>query len=142
MAHCGGEPDRGLGKERDLHRHPQRLDGQSCGVEQRSSRDRDGHHRIVEDRQSFAILGFGCDNGSEFLNLHLVNYFTCSRPYQKYDNGHLEQKNWTHVRQLVGYQRPEDPEQLTAINELYCDYCEPLRNYFFPSAKLSRKHRD
>ena len=72
----------------------------------------------VEDRLPFAILGFDCDNGSEFLNHHLVNYFTDrkkkvgftrSRPYQKNDNGHVEQKNWTHVRQLLGYQRLEGP---------------------------------
>lgn len=72
----------------------------------------------VEDRLPFAILGFDCDNGSEFPNHHLVNYFTDrkkkvgftrSRPYQKNDNGHVEQKNWTHVRQLLGYQRLEGP---------------------------------
>jgi len=105
----------------------------------------------VEDRLPFAILGFDCDNGSEFLNHHLVNYFTDrkkkvgftrSRPYQKNDNGHVEQKNWTHVRQLLGYQRLENPEQLRAINELYRDYWEPLHNYFLPSAKLSSKHRE
>lgn len=105
----------------------------------------------VEDRLPFAILGFDCDNGSEFLNHHLVNYFTDrkkkvgftrSRPYQKNDNGHVEQKNWTHVRQLLGYQRLADPEQLEAINEIYRDYWEPLHNYFLPSAKLSDKHRE
>lgn len=49
--------------------------------------------------------------GIEFLNWHLVRYFqerpkrvgfTRSRPYHKNDNGHVEQKNWTHVRQLLG----------------------------------------
>lgn len=105
----------------------------------------------VEDRLPFAILGFDCDNGSEFLNHHLVNYFTDrkkkvgftrSRPYQKNDNGHVEQKNWTHVRQLLGYQRLENHDQLRVINELYRDYWEPLHNYFLPSAKLSSKHRE
>ena len=105
----------------------------------------------VEDQLPFAILGFDCDNGSEFLNHHLVNYFperkrkvgfTRSRPYQKNDNGHVEQKNWTHVRQLLGYQRLGDPDQLEAINALYREYWEPLHNYFLPSAKLSSKHRE
>ncbi|MBG87419.1 MAG: integrase, partial [Verrucomicrobiales bacterium] len=104
----------------------------------------------VEGRLPFAILGFDCDNGSEFLNHHLVNYytdrkrkvgFTSSRPYQKNDNGHVEQKNWTHVRQLLGYRRLEDAEQLAAINELYREYWAPLHNYFLPSAKLANKHR-
>ena len=105
----------------------------------------------VEGRLPFAILGFDCDNGSEFLNHHLVNYytdrkrkvgFTSSRPYQKNDNGHMEQKNWTHVRQLLGYRRLEDAEQLAAINELYREYWAPLHNYFLPSAKLANKHRE
>lgn len=105
----------------------------------------------VEDRLPFEILGFDCDNGSEFLNHHLVNYFTDrkrkvgftrSRPYQKNDNGHVEQKNWTHVRQLLGYQRLENMDQLAAINELYRDYWEPLHNYHLPSAKLASKHRE
>ena len=70
--------------------------------------------RNVESKLPFEILGFDCDNGSEFLNWHLIGYFTdrpkkvCftrSRPYHKNDNGHVEQKNWTHVRQLLGYER-------------------------------------
>ena len=75
--------------------------------------------REVEAVLPFDILGFDCDNGSEFLNWHLVSYFqerpkrvgfTRSRPYHKNDNGHVEQKNWTHVRQLLGYERLGEPE--------------------------------
>ena len=65
----------------------------------------------------FDLLGFDCDNGSEFLNDHLVRYFqkkkiplTRSRPYKKNDNAHVEQKNWTHARQLFGYLRIENPD--------------------------------
>ena len=68
----------------------------------------------VEEALPFKVLGFDCNNGSKFLNHHLVSYFTKrpkqvkftrSRPYHKNDNGHVEQKNWTQVRQLLGYQR-------------------------------------
>ena len=65
----------------------------------------------MESTLAFPILGFDCDNGSEFLNHHLRRYFarrkepvqfTRSRPYHKNDNAHVEQKNWTHVRCLLG----------------------------------------
>jgi hypothetical protein len=106
--------------------------------------------RDVEALLPFAILGFDCDNGSEFLNWHLVSYFdqrekkvgfTRSRPYHKNDNGHVEQKNWTHVRQLLGYDRLQDPELRQEINALYRDIWEPFHNYFCPSAKLLSKDR-
>jgi hypothetical protein len=106
--------------------------------------------RDVEAALPFAILGFDCDNGSEFLNWHLVSYFqqrphqvgfTRSRPYHKNDNGHVEQKNWTHVRQLLGYDRLEDPQLRDSINALYRDLWEPFHNYFCPSAKLLSKDR-
>jgi hypothetical protein len=106
--------------------------------------------RQVEQALPFELLGFDCDNGSEFLNWHLVKHFqerprqvgfTRSRPYHKDDNGHVEQKNWTHVRQLLGYQRLEDPELCKEINRLYVEFWEPLHNYFCPSAKLLQKER-
>ncbi len=104
----------------------------------------------VEKALPFDLLGFDCDNGSEFLNWHLVRYFkerpqpvsfTRSRPYKKNDNAHVEQKNWSHVRQLLGYDRLEDPRLCARINTLYRDYWEPLNNYFMPSAKLIEKIR-
>jgi hypothetical protein len=69
----------------------------------------------IERNLPFNLLGFDCDNGSEFINHHLVRYFsnrrapvgmTRSRPYRKNDNARVEQKNWTHPRQLLGYNRP------------------------------------
>ncbi len=55
------------------------------------------------------ILGIDSDNGSEFINYHLLSYceqrgiqFTRSRPYKKDDNAHIEQKNWTHMRKFHG----------------------------------------
>lgn len=106
--------------------------------------------RDVEARLPFAILGFDCDNGSEFLNWHLVRYFqvrpqsvgfTRSRPYHKDDNGHVEQKNWTHVRQLLGYERLEDPALVEEISALDRGGWQPLHNYFLPSMKLETKER-
>ena len=71
----------------------------------------------IEQQLPFALRGLDSDNGSEFINSHLVAFcqrpgdraiqFTRSRPYKKDDNAHVEQKNWTHVRQLLGYGRIE-----------------------------------
>jgi hypothetical protein len=83
--------------------------------------------RLIEKRLPFLILGFDSDNGSEFLNHHLLKYFqqrhdpiqfTRSRPYHKGDNAHVEQKNWTHVRQLFGYHRFEDSQLVNMMNDL------------------------
>jgi len=72
----------------------------------------------IEQKLPFLILGFDCDNGSEFLNWHLHKYFTKrknpvsytrSRPYHKNDIAHVEEKNWTIARQYIGYQRLEKP---------------------------------
>lgn len=106
--------------------------------------------RQVEASLPFPLLGFDCDNGSEFLNWHLVRYFqqreqpvcfTRSRPYKKNDNAHVEQKNWSHVRQLLGYDRFEDPALCPLIDRLYRECWEPLNNFFMPNAKLIEKSR-
>ncbi len=81
--------------------------------------------REVEERLPFALLGFDSDNGGEFLNHHLHAYmverkaavdFTRSRPYHSDDNAHVEQKNWTWARQLLGYGRLEDPQVVAPID--------------------------
>ena len=106
--------------------------------------------REVEAGLPFEVLGFDCDNGSEFLNYHLLYYFqkrkrpvgfTRSRPYHKDDNGHVEQKNWSQVRQLLGYDRLEDPGLLDEINRLYQEVWNPLQNFFSPCMKLVQKDR-
>lgn len=106
--------------------------------------------RDIEQSLPFPIQGFDCDNGGEFLNWHLIRYFTerkqpvqftRGRPYHKDDNAHVEQKNWTHVRQLLGYERFEDPALLDPINDLYRYEWELLHNFFCPSAKLVQKQR-
>lgn len=107
--------------------------------------------RNIEERIAFPILGFDCDNGSEFLNHHLVRYFTDrpkapvqftrSRPYRKNDNAFVEQKNWTHVRQLLGYDRLENPELVPVINDLFMNEWSLFNNYFCPTLKLKEKQR-
>ena len=95
----------------------------------------------------FALRGIDSDNGSEFINAHLHAYcqtqqlqFTRGRPYKKDDNAHIEQKNWTHVRKLLGYVRYDSEAALTAINAVYADL-RLLQNLFLPSVKLQRKER-
>ena len=104
----------------------------------------------IEDRLPFVLQGFDCDNGSEFLNYHLLRYFTDhpsvtsftrSRPYKKNDNAHVEQKNWSHVRQLFGYDRFEEREILPLMNDLYANEWSLYQNHFCPSMKLLEKKR-
>ena len=95
----------------------------------------------------FALRGIDSDNGSEFMNAHLYGYcrthqiqFTRGRPYKKNDNAHIEQKNWTHVRKLMGYVRYDSAAALGAMNDVYADL-RLLQNLFLPSVKLQRKER-
>jgi len=96
----------------------------------------------------FPLRGVDSDNGSEFLNHHLYTYcqeqgiqFTRSRPYKKDDNAHIEQKNWTHVRKLLGWDRYDSHKALEAINGLYRNELRLMMNLFQPSVKLMRKTR-
>jgi hypothetical protein len=96
----------------------------------------------------FRLRGIDSDNGSEFINDHLYRYcqaqviqFTRGRPYKKDDNAHIEQKNWTHVRKLVGYLRYDTPAAVTALNDLYRHELRLFQNLFLPSVKLLRKER-
>ena len=96
----------------------------------------------------FALRGIDSDNGSEFINQHLYDYcqaqeiqFTRGRPYKKDDNAHIEQKNWTHVRKLLGYLRYDSPAAQTAIHALYRHELRLFQNLFLPSVKLLAKER-
>ena len=64
-----------------------------------------------------------------------------SRPYRKNDNCYVEQKNLTHVRQFVGYERIESESATRILNELYRDLWCPFLNFFMPTFKLLRKER-
>lgn len=96
----------------------------------------------------FQIKGFDSDNGGEFINYGLYEYlkekqikFTRSRPYKKNDNAHVEQKNWTHVRQLLGSERLEHPELVELINDLCRNEWRQFQNFFRPTFKLKSKKR-
>jgi hypothetical protein len=100
----------------------------------------------------FTLWAVNTDSGSEFLNNPVLNFmqddkgnpriqFTRSRPYQKNDNCYVEQKNYTHVRELFGYERYEDPELIELMNEIYKEYWNPLQNFFIPNFKLKEKMR-
>jgi hypothetical protein len=96
----------------------------------------------------FRLRGIDSDNGSEFLNHHLVAYcrtqqiqFTRGRPYKKDDNAHIEQKNWTHVRRLIGWDRYDSAAAVGLLNDLYRHELRLMMNLFQPSVKLLRKER-
>lgn len=96
----------------------------------------------------FEVLDIDSDNGGEFINHHLYGHcrdnhigFTRSRPYKKDDNAHIEQKNWTHVRKIIGWDRYESPEAVAAINDLFRNELRLLMNLFQPSVKLIRTER-
>ena len=101
----------------------------------------------VRQRLPFPLLGVDSDNGSEFINQHLYTYcgregitFTRSRAYKKNDSCHVEQKNWSMVRRLVGYDRYTSRAALEALNRVY--YVLRLyTNFFQPSMKLLSKTR-
>lgn len=96
----------------------------------------------------FALRGVDSDNGSEFINNHLYRFcdardiqFTRGRPYKKDDNAHIEQRNWTHVRKLLGWERYDSIAAQEAINDLYRHELRLMMNLFQPSVKLVGKVR-
>ena len=96
----------------------------------------------IRKRFPFPILGIDSDNGSEYINGHLMRYcqreeitFTRSRPYKKNDNAHVEQKNWEAIRKMVGYARLDTEEQLATLNELYRGPLRLFLNYFQTTRK-------
>ncbi len=110
-----------------------------------------GIQRMVDELRAalpFPLRGLDSDNGAEFITGTLYDYchaheiqFTRGRPYKKDDNAHVEQKNWTHVRKLLGYLRYDSPAALAAINDLYRHELRLFQNLFLPSVKLVGKLR-
>jgi len=103
--------------------------------------------RMRGERLPFPLLGIDSDNGGEFINDQLYRYclaehitFTRSRPYKKNDQAHVEQKNWTAVRQWIGYDRYESPEALALLEAIYADL-RLFINFFQPTMKLIEKTR-
>lgn len=102
----------------------------------------------VAEGLPFPLLGLDSDNGAEFINHHLIAFcqardvtFTRTRPYRKNDNCFVEQKNWTVVRQAVGYARYDSAAELEVLNQLYASL-SPLVNFFQPQMKLVEKRRN
>jgi hypothetical protein len=101
----------------------------------------------ARQRLPFPLLGLDSDNGSEFINDQLYRYcnqekitFTRGRAGRKNDNAHVEQRNWSIVRQTVGYYRYHTPEQLNLLNSLYA-ILHFYGNFFIPVMKLKEKIR-
>ena len=109
-------------------------------------------HNILSSL-AFNMISMNVDNGSEFLNHRLFEYFiwlakekaipfpmSRSRSYHKNDNAHVEQKNWTHVRQILGYDRLESRDFVAVMNEVYLIQ-NLIQNFFIPQFKLKSKVR-
>jgi hypothetical protein len=109
--------------------------------------------QAVHESLPFDLVTINVDNGTEFLNHRVYEYFlhlsesrvipfpmTRSRSYRKNDNSHVEQKNWTTVRQLFGYDRLDDPAVIPLMNEIY-RVQNLISNYFIPQYKLLSKVR-
>lgn len=98
-------------------------------------------------RFPFPVVGIDSDNGSEFINDHLLAYchahqitFTRSRPGNKNDGAHVEQKNWARVRELVGYYRYDTAAELEKLNAIW-ELDALFTNYLLPQQKLISKER-
>ncbi len=96
----------------------------------------------------FPLLGVDSDNGSEFINHHLLGWcqdrqitFTRSRPGNSNDGAHVEQKNWAVVRTIVGYHRYDTEAELLLLNKIWVLQTH-LTNYFLPQQKLVSKVRN
>jgi hypothetical protein len=104
----------------------------------------------LEQVVPYAMKDFHTDNGGEFLNWALYRHltgralklpWTRSRAYRKNDNAHCEQKNWTHVRQLLGHERFEHPQLVGLMNDLYSQEWSQFTNHFRPTFKLLKRHK-
>jgi len=149
VAHCGGS------MTGDFIWSVTYKDIDSCWTEARAIWNRSGervkeHTAKLKEVLPFRILGLDVDNGPEFLNWTLYRFcrqkdnrieLTRSRPYHKNDNAHIEQRNWTHVRQLLGYDRLEDPQMVEMINDLYANEWSQFKNLYCPTMKLISKER-
>lgn len=147
VALCGGALD---------DRHAWMLDAvdiRTDWTEQRALENRGQHATLAQFKDleaslPFPLRGVDSDNGGEFINHHLVAelrertrpvLFTRTRPYRKNDNAHVEQRNWTHVRQHFGYERYDDPAVVPLINTLCKGALGQLLNHFLPTHKLEKK---
>jgi hypothetical protein len=122
-------------------------------TENRSIPDKTGKYVLaalndIARKMPFPILGVDSDNGSEFINDHLLQWckrrqitFTRARPANKNDGCHVEQKNWAVVRTVVGYHRYDTAAELLILNEIW-QLQSKMTNYFYPQQKLISKVRN
>jgi hypothetical protein len=105
----------------------------------------------IEEVLPFDILELHSDSGREFINQAVLRHFrehrpaipfTRSRPYHKNDNAHVEQRQHTHVRELLGYDRLEERRLVRPVNDLYAGPWRALQNFFLPTVRLLGKSRD
>lgn len=103
--------------------------------------------KVIRQRLPIPLKGIDSDNGSEFINGHLLRYceaeqltFTRGRVGRKNDNPFVEQKNWSVIRRLVGYIRYDSKRHLSRLNRLYAVY-RLYTNFFLPLFKLEEKRR-
>jgi hypothetical protein len=101
----------------------------------------------VRKQLPMPMLGLDSDNGSEFINQSLYDYcrhngitFTRSRSYKKNDSCHVEQKNWTVIRRVIGYDRFSSKAAFKALEDIYI-LLRLYINFFQPVSKLVRKSR-
>jgi hypothetical protein len=94
-------------------------------------------------RLPFNVLSINSDNGSEFINWELLRFcrtnniqFTRTRPYKKDDNAYIEQKNWSNVRRVIGWDRYEGIKSQRLLNKLYFENLRIFFNLIMPSTKL------
>jgi hypothetical protein len=128
-------------------------DIETCWTEQRACFNKAESNvfpevKEIRRRLPFPLFGVDSDCGGEFINAHMYKYcktegihFTRGRPYKKNDGCHVEQKNWSVVRQTIGYGRFETKKECALLNEIY-DRLRLLTNFFMPSQKLLAKERD
>ncbi|MFH1219672.1 MAG: hypothetical protein V1694_04390 [Candidatus Eisenbacteria bacterium] len=102
----------------------------------------------TREKLPFPMLGINSDSGSEFINAQLFRYckaekitFTRCREGRKNDNCYVEQKNYTAVRQTVGYFRYDTDKELQLLRRIYNIY-RLYANFFLPQMKLTDKTRD
>lgn len=146
VAHCGVSPAGEYLNSLDM------LDVKTRWVELAALRNRSqatvtAAIRDCQMRLPYPLRGLDSDNGAEFINHDLKRLceqehitFTRCRPYKKNDQAYVEQKNWTAVRQVVGYERYEGEPACLALQALY----QPLRlylNFFQPVMVLVEKQR-
>jgi hypothetical protein len=96
----------------------------------------------------FPLKGIDPDSGTEFINWNMKKWcdvnqvvMTRTRPYMKNDHARIEQKNYTNVRQFVGYIRFDHPDAVDLLNELYA-VLEDYINFFLPSMRCVTKTKE